>query len=215
MFKRKNKGMNPLTLDDLESLGSTLADYLKSLENKTLLRIQNTYDFMGKLSEKQVRVYRAVFWELYSREEANEKHEVVESRDFVQDVNHRTRSQKAREIGNQKLANVKAKRYHKREAANAKKCGHTGGMTKKISRIAASPKFESDDVVDLRDVREVVYHEMYEDGVYDLLVLMAELAENEPEQETNERPGPWDLDLCGPSYDTFPDCWGGFPYDSD
>jgi len=178
MFKRKDRGINSLTLSYLESLDrEALAEYLKSLENITLQRIQNTYT-MGKLSEKQVLVDRAVFWELYSRERPSEEPEVLTSSDPVQDVDHRIRSRRARDIKNIKDAHVKEKRRLAKEAAIASKCGHTSAIKK--SPRTASPTVESDDVVDLRDVRWDVHLQRYEDDVDEYMLLLAELAENEP-----------------------------------
>jgi len=183
MFRRVNKGMNPLTNKNLESLNEKARKiYLGSLENITLQRIQFIYDSVGVLTERQKEVSRAVFWELYSRERPTKEPNVLTSSDSVQNVDHRTRFLKAREKEIVKDANVKAKRHRKREAEIAKKCGHTGSKTTK-SRSAASPTVESDDVVNLMDVRWDVHLERYYDEVDEYMHLLAELAENEPETE--------------------------------
>jgi hypothetical protein len=127
-----------------------------------------------------------------------------------------------------KCEHVKEKKHRAKEAAIAKKCGHRGSKSRK-TRMAASPKVKPDDVVKPNDVWWDVYIEHEDDRDYECLLQMAELQENEP--VPCESPGPWDLDLepymtdmweefCGRAYDsspldTFPDCWGNFPYDSD
>jgi hypothetical protein len=153
----------------------------------------------------------------------------------VDDVPHkicsheRNLTSKLRSVVKREL--VKGKTHRAKEAAIAQKCGHRGIKSRK-TRSAASPKVVPDDVVEPKDVWWDVYFEHADDRDYECLLQLAELAElaeNEPVQ--CERPGPWDLDLepffsdmyediCGSAYDpppldTFPDCWGNFPYDSD
>ena len=123
---------------------------------------------------------------------------------------------------------VKGKTHRAKEAAIAQKCGHRSCKSRK-ARIAASPKVVPDDVVEPNNVWWDVYNEHADDRDYECLIQLAELAENE--LVPCERPGPWDLDLepffsdmCNEfrrrahdssPLDTFPDCWGNFPYDSD
>jgi hypothetical protein len=107
---------------------------------------------------------------------------------------------------------VKQKLHQKHEAAIAQKCGHASGYKSRKPRIAASPKVEQDDVVEPNDLWLDVYFEHYDDQLYEWLLQMAELQENEP--VPCERPGPWDLNLKPYIDDMYEEICGSW-YDSD
>jgi hypothetical protein len=94
-------------------------------------------------------------------------------------------SSKRRSAVKRKL--VKQKLHQKHETAIAQKCGHA--TSKPMKTRVASPRVVLDDIVDPDDVLLDVYFEHYDDQLYEWLLQMAELQENEP--IPCESPGLW------------------------
>ena len=163
-FVTHNK-RSPLTLAKLESLSEIgLENFLERLEERTLDRIANTFNFIqdvmhDTLSEKQKQIDTVVFWELYSREASREAKEAVETENNdVKDVNlHRERFLNAKKIDNMKQTLVNEKRRLKKDAwiaeigehASNKKCSRKKCSCKKCSRKKYSHKTRDHEIQDV------------------------------------------------------------------
>jgi hypothetical protein len=177
MFKRRFKSTNPWTDDQYAMLSKdSLESMVPTLETCTLQRMEAKLESKGSLSEAQQCLDRAIFWELYNRENAarEQKKWVTPNDNDVQAADHdRIRSVHAKQLGIKKQLHIKDKQQLIREAMVAQKHEHWSGCKQKKPRNASSHNVDVVDPDDvLCDVR--AEHDVECEQLYMLEILMAE-----------------------------------------